>query len=70
MRAIAKIFQIGRSQAVRLPPAFRFNTDEVYIRKDEKTGDVILSRCPTDWDSIFAALDAAGVTAADFSERN
>ena len=69
MRAIAKIFRTGRSQAVRLPAAFRFDTDEVYVRKDEKTGDVILSRRPTDWDSIFAELDAAGVTTADFEER-
>ena len=70
MRAIAKIFQTGRSQAVRLPAAFRFDTDEVYVRKDEKTGDVILSRRPTDWDSIFAELDAAGVAAADFDDRS
>jgi antitoxin VapB len=30
----AKIFQNGRSQAVRLPRAFRVNTNEVYIRKE------------------------------------
>ncbi len=28
----AKIFQTGRSQAVRLPKAFRFNSDEVMIK--------------------------------------
>lgn len=28
----AKIFQNGRSQAVRLPKEFRFNTDEVVIK--------------------------------------
>lgn len=33
----AKVFQSGNSQAVRLPKAFRFNTDEVSIfrRGDE-----------------------------------
>ena len=33
----AKVFQSGNSQAVRLPKAFRFNTDEVAIfrRGDE-----------------------------------
>ena len=39
----AKIFKNGRSQAVRLPAEFRFEGDEVYIRRDTVTGDVILS---------------------------
>lgn len=34
MESIAKIFQNGRSQAVRLPKAFRFKGKEVKIRKD------------------------------------
>jgi antitoxin VapB len=29
---IAKVFQAGRSQAVRLPKAFRFNGNEVAIK--------------------------------------
>ena len=43
MTRTAKLFMNGRSQAVRLPAEFRFDGDEVLIRKDEKTGDVILS---------------------------
>ena len=39
----AKIFMNGRSQAVRLPAEFRFEGDEVSIRRDTVTGDVILS---------------------------
>jgi antitoxin VapB len=39
----AKLFKNGRSQAVRLPAEFRFEGDEVYIRRDPVTGDVILS---------------------------
>ncbi len=39
----AKLFKNGRSQAVRLPAEFRFEGDEVYIRRDPDTGDVILS---------------------------
>jgi antitoxin VapB len=39
----AKIFKNGRSQAVRLPAEFRFEGDEVSIRRDPVTGDVILS---------------------------
>lgn len=50
---IAKVFQTGRSQAVRLPKAFRFNVNEVYIRKE---GDqVILSPRPVSWDDFFNA---------------
>ena len=29
---VAKVFQTGRSQAVRLPKAFRFNGTEVKVR--------------------------------------
>ncbi|MDZ4252405.1 MAG: AbrB/MazE/SpoVT family DNA-binding domain-containing protein [Sulfuritalea sp.] len=39
----AKLFKNGRSQAVRLPAEFRFDGDEVLIRRDPVTGDVILS---------------------------
>ena len=39
----AKIFMNSRSQAVRLPLEFRFEGDEVRIRRDAVTGDVILS---------------------------
>jgi len=42
----AKIFLDGMSQAVRLPMEFRFDVDEVFIRRDECTGDVILSTRP------------------------
>jgi antitoxin VapB len=57
----AKLFISGRSQAVRLPAAFRFDTKEVFIRQDPKTGDVILSRKPTTWDGFFTALQAVEV---------
>jgi antitoxin VapB len=39
----AKLFTNGGSQAVRLPSAFPFEGDEVLVRKNERTGDVILS---------------------------
>ena len=52
----AKLFMNGRSQAVRLPAAFRFETREVFIRQDPETGDVILSRKPATWDDFLAAL--------------
>jgi len=56
MSQVAKLFTNGRSQAVRLPAAYRFDTKEVFIRQDTETGDVILSRKPATWDGFFAAL--------------
>lgn len=64
MSQVAKLFINGRSQAVRLPAAYRFDAKEIYIRQDVETGDVILSRRPTDWDGFFAALK--GMVDADF----
>lgn len=61
MNHVAKIFINGRSQAVRLPAAYRFDTKEVYIRQDQETGDVILSRRPSNWDGFFDALNACKV---------
>lgn len=53
MHQTAKIFTTGRSQAVRLPLAFRFDVSEVFIRRDALTGDVVLSRKPTDWQGLL-----------------
>ena len=61
MTHIARLFTNGRSQAVRLPAAYRFDSKEVFIRRDPETGDVILSRRPGSWDGFFQALDGAGV---------
>jgi antitoxin VapB len=61
MSHLAKLFTNGRSQAVRLPAAYRFDTKEVFIRQDSATGDVILSRKPDSWDDFFAALKGAEV---------
>lgn len=65
MSQIAKLFTNGRSQAVRLPAAFRFDAKEVYVRQDPETGDVILSRRPSDWNGFIQALNSADVP-ADF----
>jgi antitoxin VapB len=56
MPRTAKLFQNGRSQAVRLPAEYRFDGAEVYVRRDSQTGDVILSRRPGSWDSFFDLL--------------
>lgn len=44
---IAKIFWSGRSQAVRLPKEFRFDTQEVRIRRHGSS--VILEPIAQDW---------------------
>ena len=48
MQRRAKVLMNNRSQAVRLPNEFQFDTDEVFIRKEGE--DVILSPRPTDWE--------------------
>jgi antitoxin VapB len=62
-RRKAKIFLNNRSQAVRLPKEFQFNTQEVFIRKEGS--DVVLSPRPTDWSSYLAE---APVASRDFME--
>ena len=52
----ARIFMNGRSQAVRLPKEFRFDGDEVFIRKSGDT--VILSATKPDWDVFFDEASA------------
>ncbi len=52
----AKVFMSGRSQAVRIPAEFRFAGSEVYIRRDARNGDVILSQSPGSLKEILAAL--------------
>ena len=51
----AKIFENGRSQAVRLPKEYRFCCDEVMVNK---IGDVlILLPKNSKWDSFITAID-------------
>ena len=54
-----KVFMSGRSQAVRIPLEFRFSQDEVFIRRDAQTGDLILSEKQGRWADVYAALDHA-----------
>jgi antitoxin VapB len=54
--AKAKLFQHGRSQAVRLPKEFRFDGTEVYVRR--VGGDVVLSsKAKASMQSLVEALD-------------
>jgi len=51
----AKLFQNGRSQAVRLPKEFRIPGNEVKIFK--KGNQVILEPIATTWDPLFESLN-------------
>ena len=59
----AKLFMNGRSQAVRLPREFRFDGDEVFIKK---VGDVVvLIPYHAPWKTLVNSLQ---VFSADFME--
>lgn len=75
MQATAKLFKTGHSQAVRLPKEFRMPGDEVWIRKNEATGEVVLT--PIDpisraerLDKLFKLLDEAPVPEDFLAERD
>lgn len=59
--AVAKVFMNGRSQAVRLPKEFRFDTEEVTVERLED-GAVVLRPVPSDsneawFQRVMAILD-------------
>ncbi|MBU6371530.1 MAG: AbrB/MazE/SpoVT family DNA-binding domain-containing protein [Alphaproteobacteria bacterium] len=62
----AKLFMHGRSQAVRLPKAYRMPGTEVRVRRD---GEMVIlepiAAPPVDWTVLWARIDAIG---ADFPE--
>lgn len=63
---VAKIFENGRSQAVRLPKEYRFHANEVNVNK---VGDIImLIPKKSKWNSLIESLD---IFTEDFMvERN
>ena len=54
--SVAKVFTTGRSQAVRLPKAFRFTTDEVTI---EKVGNAVILRPKQTQEEWWAQMESA-----------
>ena len=64
MIATAKLFQNGKSQAVRLPKEFRFEGKEVYIRRIGKA--VVLLPHDDPWGLFFDALE---MFPTDFMEQ-
>ena len=60
----AKLFQNGQSQAVRLPKEFRFEGDEVIIKRSGNA--VVLIPANHSWDSL---ADSLNKFSADFMEN-
>ena len=52
---IAKLFQNGQSQAVRLPREFRFEGEEVFIKKLGKV--TILLPIKNPWESLLDSIN-------------
>lgn len=67
----AKLFKNGSSQAVRLPAEFRFEGDEIYISRDDTSGDVVLSSRPSakTWDDFFEYVHRLDVPEDFMAER-
>lgn len=67
----AKLFKNGSSQAVRLPAEFRFDGEQVYVTRDDVTGDVVLSTRPGSgsWDNFFRLTHSIDVSADFMSDR-
>lgn len=68
----ARVFMSGRSQAVRIPAAYRFASEEVFIRRDPRSGAITLSERPERMPlkEIFAMIDAAGGAEELLLDRN
>ena len=71
MTAIAKVFSTGNSQAVRLPKAFRVSATEMWISRNELTGEIILK--PRDGasslDRLFRMIEDAPLPDDFLAER-
>ncbi|MEO7242975.1 MAG: type II toxin-antitoxin system VapB family antitoxin [Variovorax sp.] len=67
--ATAKVFMSGRSQAVRLPKAFRFDTDEVTV---ERAGSALILRPKQSQEDWWAEMQAVlgAFEGMDFIERD
>lgn len=64
MLATAKVFSNGNSQAIRLPKAYRVDVDEMWIARNEATGEITLKPKDTETlrkrrlDALMSAITA------------
>ena len=72
MQVIAKIFKAGNSQAVRLPKAFRLDATEMWISKNDITGEITLKPVinnESKLDTLFRLLKENPLPADFLAER-
>ncbi len=57
---------------MRIPAAYRFTTDEVFIRRNAETGEIVLSpvKPKRSWAEIFRMLDEIGVPEDFLDDRD
>ena len=60
----AKLFQNGKSQAIRLPKEYRFGSDRVYIKRVGNA--VVLLPYQTPWETL---LNSLSLFSKDFMEE-
>jgi antitoxin VapB len=61
---VAKIFQNGQSQAIRLPKAYRFDGSQVFVKRIGNA--VVLIPEQHSWQTLFDSLDQFS---ADFMDE-
>ena len=68
---VVKLSESGGSQVVRLPAEFRFDVSEVYVTRDEQSGDVVLSMRPgaPTWAEFFAFMRTMDVPEGFIAHR-
>ncbi|AUB80067.1 antitoxin [Candidatus Thiodictyon syntrophicum] len=74
MIATAKLETTGHQQTLRLPPGFELAGEEVWVRKDEATGEITLSSKAPGPDEdrltlLFALLDESPLPHDFLAER-
>lgn len=72
MIAIAKVFTTGNSQAIRLPKAFRVNVQEMWIARNDLTGEITLKPKPQPnaLEAFFSELQAQPCSAEFLQPRD
>ncbi|HAS85408.1 MAG TPA: AbrB/MazE/SpoVT family DNA-binding domain-containing protein [Candidatus Competibacteraceae bacterium] len=59
-----RIFQHAGGQAITLPAEFCFDATEVYVWRDDTTGNVVVSAHPVSWAHFLAVREQALAKAA------
>jgi antitoxin VapB len=74
MNATAKVHRTGKHQTLELPDGFELSADEVWVRRDDASGDIILTPKPASprperLARLFVLLDSAPLPDDFLQER-